>query len=280
MNILIVDDETPAREELLWLLEQCGPDLRVVAQAADARAARELLQHPRDGEAPIDLVFLDVDMPGIGGMRLAELLQQADVAKRPMIIFATAYQEYALDAFSVDAVDYLLKPVRLGRLKQAVDKARARHASASAPGGLMETSSSHGLAAQAGAPSAPGSSSAPRYLERISVEERGVYQVIPIDDILFFESEDGIVVVQTRQSRHITDFSLKFLEQSLDPKTFFRSHRSTIVNIDAIASIAPWGAGTYRLILDRERDIGVPLARSRASELKAIIPWSATALED
>lgn len=263
MNILIVDDETPAREELLWLLEQSGEPVCVLGQAEDAKAASQLLAQHQDGDEPIELIFLDVDMPGIGGMRLAELLQQQPQAQRPMIVFVTAYQEYALDAFSVDAVDYLLKPVRLGRLKQALQKARERRR----PEGLGSTSSG-------------AESLATRFLERISVEERGVYRVIPIDEILYFESEDGIVVVQTRQSRHITDFSLKFLEQNLDPKVFFRSHRSYIVSLDAIVSIAPWGAGTYRLILDRDQDIGVPLARARASELKALIPWSAAVFEE
>jgi DNA-binding LytR/AlgR family response regulator len=88
------------------------------------------------------------------------------------------------------------------------------------------------------------------------------------------------VVIQTAQKRFITDFSLKFLEQNLDPDSFFRCHRSYIVRLDAIESIAPWGAGTYRLILDRESDLGVPLARARATELKALIPWSANVFED
>lgn len=262
MNILIVDDETPAREELLWLLEQSGEPVCVLGQAEDAKGARALLAQHQDSDEPIELIFLDVDMPGIGGMRLAELLQQQPQEQRPMIVFVTAYQDYALDAFSVDAVDYLLKPVRLGRLKQALQKARDRRRP-------------EGLSAASGA-----ESSTTRFLERISVEERGVYRVVPVDEILYFESEDGIVVVQTRQQRHITDFSLKFLEQNLDPKVFFRSHRSYIVSLDAIVSIAPWGAGTYRLILDREQDIGVPLARARASELKALIPWSAAVFEE
>ena len=112
-------------------------------------------------------------------------------------------------------------------------------------------------------------------------------RVLVVDDhalfrrglIMVLESEDGIVVVQTVDGRRfITEFSLKFLEANLDEETFFRSHRSYIVRLDAIESIAPWGAGTYRLVLGRDADLGVPLARSRASELKSLIPWSANAL--
>jgi two-component system response regulator LytT len=246
MNVIVVDDEKPAREELIWLLQQCE-GVALVGQAECAEDALELVKNEE-----VDLVFLDVDMPGIGGMRLAELLHETEGS--PKVVFVTAYQHHAVDAFGVDALDYVLKPVRLERLQKAV--ARATRPSD----------------APVVRPSKP--------LTRISVEERGSYRVVPIDEVLFFESEDGIVVVQTEKKRFITDFSLKFLEQNLDPDSFFRCHRSYIVRLDAIESIAPWGAGTYRLILNRETDMGVPLARARATELKALIPWSANVFED
>lgn len=251
MKALIVDDERPAREELAWLLEQCeGVD--VVGQASSGETAIELLNE----NAP-DLVFLDIDMPGIGGMRLAETLRDDDEFA-PVVVFVTAYDNHAVEAFGVDAVDYLLKPVRLERLQRALRKVRLRLGMGSE---AVEEKSS-------------------KPLNRISVEDRGVYRVLSLDDVLFFESEDGIVVVQTGAGeRFITDFSLKFLESNLDCETFFRCHRSYIVRLDAIESIAPWGAGTYRLILDRDDDLGVPLARSRASDLKSLIPWSANVFD-
>ncbi len=246
MNVIVVDDEKPAREELIWLLQQCE-GVTLVGQAECAEDALSLVKSEE-----VDLVFLDVDMPGIGGMRLAELLHETDGS--PQVVFVTAYQHHAADAFGVAALDYVLKPVRLERLQKAVARA-AKPADAPVP-----------------RPAKP--------LTRISVEERGSYRVVPIDDVLFFESDDGIVVIQTAQKRFITDFSLKFLEQNLDPDAFFRCHRSYIVRLDAIENIAPWGAGTYRLILDRESDLGVPLARARATELKSLIPWSANVFED
>lgn len=259
MRAVVVDDEEPAREELVWLLEQAGGEVEVVAQASSARAALDVLEaHAEQG---VDLIFLDVDMPGVDGVRLAELIRDRD-EEPPMVIFVTAYEDYAVDAFDVDAVDYLLKPIRTERLQRALGRARQRR---------DERRSRMAPRPQ---------STTPRALERISVEERGVYRVIAVEEILFFEAEDGIVVIQTREARHITDFSLKFLEQNLDGERFFRSHRSYIVQLDAIESIAPWGAGTYRLILDRGADLSVPLARSRASELKALIPWSANVFED
>ena len=250
MRILIVDDERPAREEMAWLLGQCD-DVEVVGQLATAEEA--LARLGDDEEGAVDLILLDVDMPGIGGLRMAESLGEA-LDGGPSVIFVTAHDSHAVDAFGLDAVDYLLKPVRLERLQKALEKVRRREVRPQASG--------------------PG-----RALQRISVEDRGVYRVVPVDEILFFESEDGVVVVQTRDARYITDFSLKFLEENLDPGAFFRSHRSYIVRLDRIDAIAPWGAGTYRLILDRERDLGVPLARSRASELKSLIPWSTNAFD-
>ncbi len=249
MKAMVVDDERPAREELVWLLEQCD-DVRVVAQAARAEEALEELRARH-----VDVVFLDIDMPGIGGMRLAETLRdESDDA--PAVIFVTAYENHAVDAFGVDAVDYLLKPVRLERLQRALEKVADRRPE---PNRVERPA---------------------RPLNRISVDHHGEYRVLSLDDVHFFESEDGIVVVQTiAGQRYITDFSLKFLEANLDPDTFFRCHRSYIVRLDAIESIAPWGAGTYRLILDRDADVGVPLARSRANDLKSIIPWSVSAFE-
>lgn len=256
INVLIIDDETPAREELIWLLQQCDVPTNVLGQADSAAGALSALESMR---GRVDLVFMDIDMPGVNGVRLAESLQD-DAQGAPLVIFVTAYQEYALEAFNVDAVDYLLKPVRIKRLGRALEKAQQMLQSPVAD-------------QEVPAPDAA------RTLERISVEERGVYRVIPIEDILFFSAEDGIVMVQTRTSRHMTDFSLKFLEQNLDLTRFFRCHRSTIVNLDSIDSIAPWGAGTYRLVVDRAQDLGVPLARSKAGELKALIPWSAAVFE-
>jgi len=251
MKALVVDDERPAREELVWLLGQCE-GVEVVGQAPTAEAALELIH-----TVQAEVVFLDIDMPGIGGMRLAETLRE-DPDEAPAVVFVTAYENHAVDAFGVDAVDYLLKPVRLERLQRALERVRARNG--------------HPSEATIERPAKP--------LSRISVEQRGVYHVISLEDVVFFESEDGIVVVQTAaEERFITDFSLKFLEANLDPETFFRCHRSYIVRLDAIESIAPWGAGTYRLVLDREADLGVPLARSRANDLKSLIPWSANAFD-
>lgn len=256
MRVLVVDDEAPARQELQWLLEQCE-GVEVIGQAANAAEAATRLDEMADN---VDLCFLDVDMPGLDGVRLAESWRVEQGESRPLVVFVTAYEEHAVDAFSLDAVDYLLKPVRLARIRQTIERVRRR---------LMELSDSQEQEL-GDLPLAP--------LERISVEELGEYRVISVDDILWVEADEGFATVHTASGAYLTDFSLKFLEQNLDEELFFRCHRSYIVRLDGITRIAPTGAGTYRLVVGDGEGGAIPLARSRAPELKSRIPWSANVL--
>lgn len=258
MRVIVIDDEKPAREELTWLLGQCD-DVEVIDQFAAARQAVESLERSPQG---VDLCFLDIDMPGLDGMRLAQLWRDRLGVDAPLIAFVTAYEEHAVDAFSLDAVDYVLKPVRMARLHKTLARARRR---------LDEISGSRNT-------EVGDESSAP--LERISVEELGEYRVISVDEILWIEADEGFATVCTAEGAHLTDFSLKFLEENLGEEDFFRCHRSYIVRLDAIRRITPCGAGTYRLLVGdaTAEDDGIPLARSRAPDLKARIPWSANVL--
>ncbi len=235
MKALVVDDELPAREELSWLLSQC--DVEVVASVASAESALDFLK-----DNLVDVVFLDIEMPGISGMRLGEMIHGRE-GRSPAIIFVTAYQERAVDAFEIEATDYLLKPLRLERLRRALEKV------------TIDRAVSEKVA---------------KKLTRISVERRGVYHVVPLSDILAFESAEGIVLAYTESENFVTDFSLKFLESNLDGDAFYRCHRGFIVRIDAIRKIAPWGAGTFQLTLSNAKI--VPLARSRAAGLRSLMP--------
>ena len=262
MRAFIVDDEEPAREELRWLLDQCE-SVEVAGEADSADAARREI---REGGLQPEVLFLDIDMPGVDGIRSAECF--SDLEPPPKIVFVTAYEEYAVDAFDVDAVDYILKPVRLDRLQQAVDRVAER---------LEESSDSGG-----GDPSVEESepNDQERRLSRISVRDEDGYRVIDTDEILLFESDAGEVFVETEAGRFPSDFSLKFLESKLDAEHFYRCHRSYIVRVDAIENIVPAGAGTYRLYLSGDGEVSAPLARSRAAELKRRIPWSANVVEE
>ena len=258
MKILVVDDEKPAREELAWLLNQCE-GAEVLAQLSSAQEAMDYLI----GHDDVDLVFLDIDMPGFNGVRLARWWTDQLGEEAPLIVFVTAYDQHAVDAFSLDAVDYLLKPVRLARIEETLQRGRRRLIGA----GGESSRTREEVDREETAP-----------LERISVEELGQYRVIAVKDILWVEADEGFATVHTAGGTFLTDFSLKFLEENLPKERFFRCHRSYIVRLDAISRIAPTGAGTYRLLVSEEKDLGVPLARSRAPELKARMPWSASVL--
>lgn len=257
MRVIVVDDEQPAREELTWLLGQCE-GVEVVEQC---NSAAQAIHHLKSAGENVDICFLDIDMPGLDGVRLAESWQEDRDDEGPLVVFVTAYEEHAVDAFSLDAVDYLLKPVRLARLRRTLKRARRRLRTASGPATELGDDASSPL-------------------ERISVEELGEYRVIAVDQIIWIEADEGFATVHTEEGSYLTDFSLKFMEENLDEEYFFRCHRSYIVRLDAITRIAPFGAGTYRLVIGDSDDeaSGIPLARSRAADLKARIPWSANVL--
>jgi DNA-binding LytR/AlgR family response regulator len=210
----------------------------VIGEARNAPEAQTLC----DIERP-DVAFLDLRMPGPDGVALAETLMANHPELRVVIV--SAHDEGALRAFDARVADYLLKPVRLDRLRQAVE--RVRGSVAAAP---------H------------------EYLHRIAVRRRDAYVVLEIDDVAYFEVKDELVWAVTENDRFAIDKTLAVLEQELDPEAFFRSHRGFIVRYDRIRAIEPTGAGTFQLLLDHPDEPRVPLARERAKRLRERIPFS------
>ena len=239
LRAIVVDDEPLARDELKFMLGQCD-DIEVVGEARNATEAQVLCE---DREP--DVAFLDLRMPGPDGVTLAETL----MAKVPdlKVIIVSAHDEGALRAFEARVADYLLKPVRLERLRQAVDRA---HDLSSVP------SLSH------------------EHLDRIAVRRRDAYVVLELDDVVYFEVKDELVWAVTKDDRFAIDKTLATLEQELDSVAFFRSHRGFIVRLDHIRAIEPVGAGTYQLLLNHPEAPKVPLARERAKRLRERIPFS------
>ena len=239
MNIraIVVDDEPLARDELRFMLGQCE-DIEVVGEARNATEAQTLC----DGERP-DVAFLDLRMPGPDGVALAETLMSSHPELKVVIV--SAHDEGALRAFEARVADYLLKPVRLERLRQAVERVR-------------DTAGS----------------TTPERLDRIAVRRRDAYVVLELDDVVYFEVKDELVWAVTETDRFALDKTLAVLEAELDPDAFFRSHRGFIVRYDRIRAIEPTGAGTYQLLLDHPEEPKVPLARERAKKLRERIPFS------
>ena len=244
LKAMIVDDEPLARDELAFLLGEIGT-VEVIGLASDAPEALKLAER----EEP-HIAFVDLRMPGPDGIALAEALKKRHPAMQ--IIVVSAHDDAALRAFEAQVLDYVLKPARLDRLRVAVERA------AQAVGPLR----SAGNAAKA----AP--------LERLAVRRGGVYVVLEVADVVYFEMRDELVWAVTASDRVALDLTMTNLEQRLPEGDFFRSHRGALVRIDKVRAMEPAGAGTYELVLDHPDAPRVPLARERARLLRARIPFA------
>ena len=234
LKAIIVDDEAPARSELRFLLDEVGR-VEVVAEAANVREAIECLK-----EHPCDVVFLDISMPEATGMQLADALQHLKFP--PAVVFVTAYSEHALDAFSVNAVDYLLKPVETDRLKQAISRVYEQ------------------VRMQA----------ATKNNERISVEKAGKKVLIGVDTIRFIMARDDYAYVQTDTDRFFSTSSLSQLERKLESHGFFRVHRGYLVNLAHVKEVETVTGGTLLLTLDACEE-KIPVSRRRVAALKKVL---------
>lgn len=243
LRAMIVDDEPLARDELAFLLEEVG-GVELVGQAGDAHEAIKLAER----EEP-ELAFVDLRMPGPDGIALAEALKRRYPTMQ--VIVVTAHDEAALRAFEAQVLDYVLKPARLERLRTAVERA-TQALRAKRPSGAPN-----------GAP-----------LERLAVRRGGVYVVLDVADVVYFEMKDELVWAVTATDRVALDLTMTNLEQRLPEGLFFRSHRGALVRIDKIRAMEPAGAGTYELVLDHPSGARVPLARERARVLREKIPFA------
>ena len=239
LRAMIVDDEAPARSELRFLLEETG---RVDA-IVEASSARDAVEKLMDGRP--DVLFLDISMPKTNGMQLAEALHK--LKNPPAVVFVTAYSEYALEAFDVDAVDYLMKPVdadklrETERLEHALDKVIARGKGNSAP-------------------AAPA--------ERIPVEKGGRKVLVPIDQIRYIEAKDDYSCIYTDTDRYLSVISLAQLEAKLSPHGFFRVHRGYIVNLQYVEDVEVVSSGVMQLGIQGVEGKKISVSRRRVVQLK------------
>ena len=258
---VVVDDEKPARERVKRLLAGHA-DFECVGEAADAAAAVRLI----DGVDP-DLCFLDVQMPEGDGFDVLER-----VRKVPAVIFCTAYDEYAVRAFEVKSLDYLLKPFDKKRFAKALENARMalREPTGQAERMLdMLNELRRGLDREAVEAEPPTGGPA---LSRITARRGAKILLLDPGDVLWFEAEDTLVFARTIKGRSLVERTLADLETQLAPK-FFRAHRSCLVNLDQIAEIVPGDAGTHRVVFRDEQRSSVPLSRRQARRLRELIPW-------
>lgn len=251
LRVLIVDDEAPARSRLRRLLDPMADRFASVEEATDGVEALDVLSK---GEH--DLAFLDVRMPGLDGF---DVLDRLSPEARPAIVFTTAYDEYAIEAFRANAVDYLLKPIDSERLEEAVDRAERRaEDEGDRLAHLLES-----LDADATGAAQP----AQEPIRQLSVPARDRLLVVSADSILCAEVSDGITNLYVRESdethRHIVPFTLDALEGRLDSKQFMRVHRSAIVQVRRIREMIPWFSGRYKLLMEGNHEVVASRARSR-----------------
>lgn len=282
ITAIIVDDEQLAREELRYLLDSTG-SVHVVAEGSNGIEAVELI-----AEYQPDVVFLDVQMPGLDGFAvLKHLMEQGEGQRMPQVVFATAYDQYAVRAFDVNAVDYLLKPFDRNRILQALERTRAR---------LLDTGQ-EGLASNpdGDARNAPGVDrgteaginsllemlhrqqnaqpvSAPNKLpSKLIVQVQSRLLLVDQAEICYAAIEEGTIrVVTPAIEGHSKCRTLEELLELLDPNLFWRAHRGFVVNINHIREVVPWFKSSYQLRMDDRKQTEIPVSRAQTRRLREL----------
>jgi two-component system response regulator LytT len=294
LTALIIDDEPLARQELQYQLDAAG-DVAVLAQASNGVEAVDLIRshHP-------DVIFLDVRMPGLDGFAVLKKVLALDRrAKLPQVVFATAFDQYAVKAFEVNAVDYLLKPFDTKRVVKTLEKVRARlganpersteesatteavlagrvagnEAKLDALLRMLEEQAAHAAVLHAShAPHA--SHSQPAALPRpgkVVVRAQNRLLLVDQKDVCFATIGGGRIAVMTRQAEGESNCrTLEELMEQLDPEQFWRAHRSFVVNIQHIREVVPWFKSSYQLRMDDRKQTEVPVSRSQTRRLREL----------
>lgn len=254
ITAVLVDDERLALDELVYLIKEF-PDLEIVGTAANGVEALDLIE-----ELDPDLVFLDVQMPGLDGLGVIRKLRETH-DHLPYFILATAYDQYAVEAFRVEAMDYLLKPIEKDRLALSLDRARRaieekNRAAAGEPALDLPIP-----AARAG-----------QIRSKLLVRNANRNFVVDAQDVVYATIEDGLItIVTTAVEGHSNYRTIEELQSNLDPDTFWRVHRSYLVNLHRIKEIIPWFKSTYQLRMDDKKQTEIPVSRVQTKRLRELL---------
>ena len=257
LSAVIVDDEQLARDELAYLLKSLG-DVNVVAQGKNGLEAINLIR-----EHNPDLLFLNVQMPGLDGFGVIKKLLDRKLPL-PKIVFATAFDQYAVKAFEVNAVDYILKPFDKKRVAQSIEKARAKIDAGAGPEEKFEALV---RMLESQKPSAAKTA-------KILIKAAGRLFLTDPKDICYATIEDGVITVTTSGHAGMEGQSncrtLEELFDNLDPNYFWRAHRSFLVNINHIREVVPWFKSSYQLRMDDKKQTEIPVSRAQTRRLREL----------
>ena len=270
ISALIIDDEQLARDELAYLLE-AAKDVDVVAQGANGIEAVELIEehHP-------DLVFLDVQMPGLDGFAVIQRVMDRHRKQKngntwslPQFVFATAYDQYAVRAFDVNAVDYLLKPFDRVRVDKALERVRGRMTSgAVGPSAGGESPIELQLDALLNLLKSPQGTTR---TAKLIVQAGSRLLLVDQAEICFAEIEEGVIRVVTQQFEGQSKCrTIEELLDQLDPAVFWRAHRRFVVNINQIREVVPWFKSTYQLRMNDKKQTEIPVSRAQTKRLREL----------
>lgn len=241
IKTILIDDEALARDVVKYYLSDY-PQIEIVAECSDGfEGLKAITQHQPD------FIFLDIQMPKISGFEMLELVE-----KHPAVIFTTAFDEYAIKAFEVNAVDYLLKPIEKSRFDQAMQKLPAKLAKEESSRELLETASL-----------------SPMQNSRVVVKNGGVIKIIPVNELNYLEADDDYVKLSTPEGIFHKNKTMSFFEQTLDPSQFIRIHRSYMINLAQVTKIELKEKESYVVLL--KSGIWLPVSKTGYVKLKTAL---------
>ena len=248
---IVVDDEQLAREELAFLLKDF-PEIEVIGTGSNGLEALNLIE-----KLEPEVVFMDVHMPGLDGLAVVQQLREKGIDP-PHFIFVTAYDQYAVEAFRLEAMDYLLKPLDRGRLAETIDRARRL---------ILEKRSSEPIPTRGGAAAAP----APAPRTKLMVKAANRNFIVDASDVIYATIDSGLITLVTTSFEGQSNYrTIEDLQASLDRDVFWRVHRSYLVNINRIKEVVPWFKSSYQLRMDDKKHTEIPVSRVQTRKLREL----------